>query len=317
MVREKAMKGTNGFKSFAEVLVLAAVWYAAGVASAFLWFEWQASPSSAEDFSPSRAEIATETFSDKFDRAGVMAASALHQRSEADLPTEYRTVRVDGVRKAFVPNPYQGTAFERTEKIRRLPDMAGVRAGETIETCAKSADATLVASLVWEMSRGEAWSVGTVGGNVVASTTRRGAEALVAEGRRKGKNLNVGLLQLNTRTLARYGVSPEEALEPCVNLHIAADRLSTLYEEALRRNPAGGPAAAREAVDRFRAENHRSAPAPIAVAASETNPSSTGAEPPAAERPLSSAPSGEPKRTPTTVSAPASPGPDRGSGLIF
>ena len=306
-------------KTGAARIVHAVAWFAAGVATTFAYFEWMVAPSPVINPRPSKADVTSEALADKFDRAGVLAVSALHQRSEADRPTEYKKVRVDGLEKAFVPNPYQGSALAKAESIRRLPDMAGVKAGEAIDACAKTADASLMASLVWEMSRGETWSVGAVGGDVLASTTRRGAEALVADLRKKGKNINVGLLQLNTRTLARYGVTPEEALEPCVNLQIAADRLSTLYEEALKRMPAGGPMAAQEAVNRFRAENYRSAPVPLVESVPETAVSradrmtfgtETGVVPPVAN--------GETGRTPQTSTAvPASSGQNRGSGLIF
>ncbi|MGH1453391.1 MAG: lytic transglycosylase domain-containing protein [Paracoccaceae bacterium] len=43
---------------------------------------------------------------------------------------------------------------------------------------------------------------------------------------------DVGLGQINSRTLARFGVSPEAALNPCINLKLSASVLADCYERA-------------------------------------------------------------------------------------
>lgn len=188
------------------------------------------------------------------------ASEARNEAESSEADPTYRSVLTD--RHAggamFVPDPAASPVLAKAALIEKLPAISGVPAAEVLEACAKNVDRALAARLVWGLSRGEAWSVGEVGGDVVAASTKSGAIRLIGRYREAGRNFNVGVLQLNAGTLARYGVSPEEALEPCLNLQIGADRLGTLYEAALRRIPAGGALAAQEAVTRFLVENFRS-----------------------------------------------------------
>ena len=189
------------------------------------------------------------------------ASEAKNEAESSEADPTYRSVltdRHDGDGAMFVPDPAASPVLAKAALIEKLPAISGVPAAEVLEACAKNVDRALAARLVWGLSRGEAWSVGEVGGDVVAASTKSGAIRLIGRYREAGRNFNVGVLQLNAGTLARYGVSPEEALEPCLNLQIGADRLGTLYEAALRRIPAGGAQAAQEAVTRFLVENFRS-----------------------------------------------------------
>ena len=195
------------------------------------------------------------------DVLSVYARSFDHEAKTEKDPVRYRTVSdltEETGSAAFVPDPNRSPVLAKASLIGKLPPLSGIPAAEVISVCAKNIDRALAARLIWEMSRGEAWSVGTVGGDVVAANSKSGAVRLIDRLRKSGKNLNVGLLQLNAGTLSRYGVSPEEGLEPCLNLQIGADRLGVLYEDAMKRFPSGGPLAAEEAVARFRLENFRS-----------------------------------------------------------
>lgn len=188
------------------------------------------------------------------------ASEARNEAESSEAGPTYRSVLTDrhAGGATFVPDPAASPVLAKAALIEKLPAISGVPAAEVLEACAKNVDRALAARLVWGLSRGEAWSVGEVGGDVVAASTKSGAIRLIGRYREAGRNFNVGVLQLNAGTLARYGVSPEEALEPCLNLQIGADRLGTLYEAALRRIPAGGALAAQEAVTRFLVENFRS-----------------------------------------------------------
>ena len=188
------------------------------------------------------------------------ASEARNEAESSEADRTYRSVLTDrhAGGATFVPDPAASPVLAKAALIEKLPAISGVPAAEVLEACAKNVDRALAARLVWGLSRGEAWSVGEVGGDVVAASTKSGAIRLIGRYREAGRNFNVGVLQLNAGTLARYGVSPEEALEPCLNLQIGADRLGTLYEAALRRIPAGGALAAQEAVTRFLVENFRS-----------------------------------------------------------
>lgn len=249
--------------------------FAAGAAAAALFLEVygvsRLSPAGSTDRALTRAEDASagpgtllEGVRKAADKFAIYARSFVSEAKTKDessgAPPQYRTLGgnwADGNSVPFVPDPVRSPVLAKASLIGKLPSLSGVPAAEVFEACAKNVDRALAARLVWDLSRGEAWSVGEVGGDVIASSTREGAIRLIGRFREAGRNFNVGVLQLNAGTLARYGVSPEEALEPCLNLQIGADRLGSFYETALRRLPAGGPIAAQEAVARFLAENFR------------------------------------------------------------
>jgi type IV secretion system protein VirB1 len=56
------------------------------------------------------------------------------------------------------------------------------------------------------------------------------AERLIAE----GFNVDLGLAQINSRNLARLGLSVSDAFDPCLNLRAGAQLLAANYEQAAR-----------------------------------------------------------------------------------
>jgi type IV secretion system protein VirB1 len=55
------------------------------------------------------------------------------------------------------------------------------------------------------------------------------ARALADELFAEGHNLDIGLAQVNTDNLPRYGVSVDRAFDPCLNVTLGADIISRAY----------------------------------------------------------------------------------------
>lgn len=95
------------------------------------------------------------------------------------------------------------------------------------------APATLVA-LAHTESRFEPLAIGVNGPTprtIVAPSSER-AEAVANELIQAGANIDLGLLQVNSRNLARLGLSVAAAFEPCRNLQAGAQVLRDGYRRA-------------------------------------------------------------------------------------
>ena len=51
----------------------------------------------------------------------------------------------------------------------------------------------------------------------------------------KDKTFDVGLMQINSRNLDRFGIKPIDAFEPCLNIRIGGIIISEFYKTALRQ----------------------------------------------------------------------------------
>jgi len=51
----------------------------------------------------------------------------------------------------------------------------------------------------------------------------------------KEKTFDIGLMQINSRNLDRFGVKPIDAFEPCLNIRIGAIIISEFYQTALKK----------------------------------------------------------------------------------
>jgi len=50
----------------------------------------------------------------------------------------------------------------------------------------------------------------------------------------KDKTFDVGLMQINSRNLERFGIKPQDAFEPCLNIRLGAIIISEFYQRAIR-----------------------------------------------------------------------------------
>ncbi|MCI3135343.1 lytic transglycosylase domain-containing protein [Phenylobacterium aquaticum] len=120
------------------------------------------------------------------------------------------------------------------------------------QVCAAPADPTTLLSVVAVESRFEPWAIG-VNGSPAKSlhpTSREAAEALARQLLAQGRNLDLGLGQINHRNLSRLGLTLEDAFDPCRNLAAAQAVLAAngetvatpdAWRRALSRYNTGGP----------------------------------------------------------------------------
>lgn len=100
------------------------------------------------------------------------------------------------------------------------------------QVCAAPADPTTLLSVVAVESRFEPWAIG-VNGSPAQSLRPASREAAVTLARQllaQGRNLDLGLGQINHRNLSRLGLTLEEAFEPCRNLAAAQAVLTSSGE---------------------------------------------------------------------------------------
>ena len=183
----------------------------------------------------------------------VMAAAANWDRSreaEEKQGGVKRSIRIseifrrDAAAHTVVPMPGALALNRDLLSARDIKTVAGVDADLLVQTCAKQLSPELAKALIASYSTGEPWTVGIVGGSLRAGSTRAAAESLIRSVRDGRRNFGVGLMQLNAATLGRYGITPEEALDPCINLQIASGELAELFERFLKSCPDMSVAAA-------------------------------------------------------------------------
>ncbi len=107
----------------------------------------------------------------------------------------------------------------------------------------------------------------------------------------RGYSVDMGLAQVNSQHLARFGLTVEQMFDPCTNLAAGGRILGDSYASAAQRYGLGLPAL-RAALSAYNTGNHRDgfsngyvakvtaaayggAPPPLAIAAATTSPSTS------------------------------------------
>ena len=105
-------------------------------------------------------------------------------------------------------------------------------------SCAPATPTSVISALIGVESGGRVLLLSVNGSrhHVLAPTDRGIAELQVTGLQRAGANFDVGLMQLNSATLARLHVPVREALEPCRNLAIGAALFEQGYASAMSRH---------------------------------------------------------------------------------
>ncbi|MCE2575590.1 lytic transglycosylase domain-containing protein [Komagataeibacter sp. FNDCR2] len=105
--------------------------------------------------------------------------------------------------------------------------------------CAPDMSPHTVALMVRRESAGVPWAIHVNGPYRLprppASTAEAMATARWLAGH--GYDFDLGLLQVNSRNAARFGLAPARMLEPCLNLHVASSILHECYLAALPHFP--------------------------------------------------------------------------------
>ncbi len=106
-----------------------------------------------------------------------------------------------------------------------------------VAACAPWVAHATLAALVGTESAYQPWAIGINGGHTLARQPRTQEEAVASAKTliALGHNIDLGLGQLNSATLARIGLPVEQAFDPCTNIAVAATLLATHYRTARTR----------------------------------------------------------------------------------
>lgn len=101
--------------------------------------------------------------------------------------------------------------------------------------CAPSIDPHTVSALAMEESKGNPFAIGVPPGfRLSQQPVTRGQALFVANAlRSRGREFDVGLMQIRTTNLRRMGVSIDSALDPCTSIRTAALILTENYRRAV------------------------------------------------------------------------------------
>lgn len=97
--------------------------------------------------------------------------------------------------------------------------------------CAPGVDRETITVLAQELSGGEVYALTPFGGETLPYANPADAVAALQNKDNTPKDgWLVGLMQINSKTLAKEGVKLEDALDPCTNLRIAAKELKLCFQ---------------------------------------------------------------------------------------
>jgi len=113
---------------------------------------------------------------------------------------------------------------------------------ELMEACAPNVAIETMAAIVQQESNFNQFSIGVNGDYILRRQPQSKEEALETVTwliKEKQSNLDIGIAQINTKNLKKYGVSIEEAFDPCTNIKVGADILTDNYQRALKTGMKG------------------------------------------------------------------------------
>ncbi|RDU98752.1 conjugal transfer protein [Trinickia dinghuensis] len=107
-----------------------------------------------------------------------------------------------------------------------------------VMACAPFVSANTMLAVIHQESRGNPWAI-----NVNGSQRYRKAssyEEAVAESKRliaSGANIDMGLMQINSKTMSSLGLTVERVFDPCTNVYAGGTVLTRNYVQAARTLP--------------------------------------------------------------------------------
>lgn len=109
--------------------------------------------------------------------------------------------------------------------------------------CAPTNDERLLARIATVESGFDALAIGVVGGRLQRQPrTLTEALATVASLKAAGWNYSLGMMQINQKNFARFGLTPDMAFDPCVSLRVAGAILQECQKRAGGADTAEGDA---------------------------------------------------------------------------
>ncbi|WP_158244336.1 lytic transglycosylase domain-containing protein [Trinickia dabaoshanensis] len=107
-----------------------------------------------------------------------------------------------------------------------------------VMACAPFVSANTMLAVIHQESQGNPWAI-----NVNGSQRYRKAnsyEEAVVESKRliaSGANIDMGLMQINSKTMSSLGLTVERVFDPCTNVYAGGTVLTRNYVQAARTQP--------------------------------------------------------------------------------
>ena len=100
-----------------------------------------------------------------------------------------------------------------------------------VSKCAPGIDRETISVLAQELSGGEMFALTPFGGEALPYANRMDATAVLQNtANQPEQGWLVGVMQVHTKTIEKEGLKPEEALDPCTNLRLAAKELKACFK---------------------------------------------------------------------------------------
>lgn len=140
------------------------------------------------------------------------------------------------VRHLFRKEGFPELGGKSDEENARNLRISGLTFSKLVKTCAPDLSEATAYVLAKELSDLHPWSVGVIGGSVIASDSPKGAFVLLDALHKKGKSVSIGLFQLSETVLRTMGVTAEDAIDPCRNISLFSDFLMSRYRENIQQH---------------------------------------------------------------------------------
>ena len=101
--------------------------------------------------------------------------------------------------------------------------------------CAGNVHPDTIVKIIDTESAGNRYAVNVNGmKKIVDITTLPQALAIIDIAEKRDKTYDVGLMQINSRNLELFGIKPEDAFEPCLNIRLGSVIIGEFYKAALK-----------------------------------------------------------------------------------
>ncbi|WNL48574.1 transglycosylase SLT domain-containing protein (plasmid) [Dyella sp. BiH032] len=101
-----------------------------------------------------------------------------------------------------------------------------------LTACGPWVHAETTAAVIAQESGGNPFAIGTPGGPIYANSVEE-AQALLFNAMRRYKSVDIGIMQINSRWLAKLPIQPVELFDPCTNIKIGTSILAANFESAV------------------------------------------------------------------------------------
>lgn len=107
-----------------------------------------------------------------------------------------------------------------------------------VMVCAPFVSNNTMLAVIQQESRGNPWAIGVNGGQRFTKASNY-SEAVTESTRliSSGANIDMGLMQINSKTMVNLGLTVEQVFDPCTNVYAGGTVLTRNYVQASKTHP--------------------------------------------------------------------------------